>query len=72
MLKEKTTLEKQLAHFETTQRRFDDAKTLLELGEEMGDAASKDEGLALLPGVEDQLKVLELQKMLSGPNDHLN
>ena len=72
MLKEKTTLEKQLTNYEVAQRRFDDAKTLIDLGAEMGDEASKQEGISLLPGVEDQLKVLELQKMLSGPSDHLN
>jgi peptide chain release factor 2 len=72
MLKEKTQLEKQLAAFEAAQRRFDDAKTLIELGAEMGDPASEQEGIALFPSVEQQLAQLELEKMLSGPNDRLN
>lgn len=72
MLKEKTALEKQLASFEGALRRFEDAKTLIELGDEMGDEGSRAEGLALLPAVEVELQQLELEKMLSGPNDRLN
>ncbi len=72
MLKEKTLLEKQLAAYEGTQRRFDDAKTLMELGAEMADEASTQEGIALLPELETLLKQLELEKMLSGPNDRFN
>ncbi len=72
MLKEKTLLEKQLQAFESAQRRLDDAKTLIELGHEMGDEASTTEGLGLLEGLEAQVNQLELEKMLSGPNDRLN
>ncbi|MFZ5443660.1 MAG: peptide chain release factor 2 [Myxococcota bacterium] len=72
LLKEKTRLEKEVAAFEGAQRRFDDAKTLIELGAEMGDEASRQEGVALLPGAEELVKALELQKMLSGENDRLN
>jgi peptide chain release factor 2 len=72
MLKEKTLLEKQLASFEKAQRGYDDAKTLLELAAEMNDEASKQEALAGLPALEAQVAQLELEKMLSGPNDRLN
>ncbi len=72
MLKEKTALEKQLQSFEAAQRKLDDAKTLIELGTEMSDAASSQEGEALLPVVEEALKQLELEKMLSGESDRLN
>ncbi|MCC6333334.1 MAG: peptide chain release factor 2 [Myxococcales bacterium] len=72
MLKEKTQLEKQVAHFEKAQRGLDDAKTLLELAAELNDEASKVEALAGLPAVEAQVAQLELEKMLSGPNDRLN
>ncbi len=72
LLKEKTQLEKQLLSFEAAQRKLDDAVTLLQLGDEMGDQASLDEGTALLPGVEAALNDLELAKMLSGKEDHLN
>lgn len=72
LLKEKTILEKNVAVFEGSQRRFDDAKTLMELGREMGDPDSVKEGEALIPEVEALIQGLELQKMLSGPNDRLN
>jgi peptide chain release factor 2 len=72
LLKEKTALEKQVANFEAAQRRFDDAKTLIDLGKEMGDDASIKEGEGLIPGAEELIKGLELQKMLSGENDRLN
>lgn len=72
MLKEKTAIEKQLASFESAQRKHDDAKTLIELGAEMGDEASSKEGEALLPDLEVAIKQLELEKMLSGESDRLN
>jgi peptide chain release factor 2 len=72
LLKEKTQLEKQVASFDKAQRGFDDAKTLLELAAEMSDDASRQEALAGLPSVEAQVAQLELEKMLSGPNDRLN
>jgi peptide chain release factor 2 len=72
LLKEKTGLEKQVATFERAQRAFDDAKTLIELGREMGDESSIKEGTDQLPTVEGLVKGLELEKMLSGPNDRLN
>jgi peptide chain release factor 2 len=71
LLKEKTALEKQVAIFEKAQRSFDDAKTLFDLGTEMGDAASIEECASLLPGVGAHIKGLELERMLSGPNDRL-
>jgi peptide chain release factor 2 len=61
-----------VASFERAQRGFDDAKTLIELGREMGDEASVKEGVDQLPHVEELVKGLELEKMLSGPNDRLN
>ncbi len=72
MLKEKTQLEKQLAAFEAAQRGVDDAKTLIELATELADEASRTEALATFPSLEGQVAQLELEKMLSGPNDRLN
>jgi peptide chain release factor 2 len=72
LLKEKTALERQVAHFEKAQRGLDDATTLLELAAEVNDEASRAEALAGLSVVEAQVKQLELEKMLSGPNDRLN
>jgi peptide chain release factor 2 len=69
MLKEKTSLEAKVNTFEKTQRMLDDAKTLLELAAEMNDEASRNEALAALPQVEQEVGKLELQRMLSGPND---
>ena len=61
-----------MAVFDKAQRALDDAKTLLELAAEMNDEASRQEAVTSLPSVEAQVKQLELQKMLSGPNDRLN
>lgn len=72
MLKEKTSLEKQVASFEKAQRAVDDAKTLIDLAAEMNDDASRQEGIALIPAAEGLVKGLELEKMLSGPNDRMN
>lgn len=72
MLKEKVALEKQIASFERAARGVEDAKTLLELAAEMDDQDSRSEAIASLPSVEAMVKQLELEKMLSGPNDRLN
>jgi peptide chain release factor 2 len=72
MLKEKTLLEKQLQSWERAERGVDDAKALIELATELADEPSRLEAEATLPGLEAQVKQLELEKMLSGPNDRLN
>jgi peptide chain release factor 2 len=61
-----------VAAFELARRGLDDTRGLLELAEELGDEGSKAEALATLPTVEVQVAQLELEKMLSGPNDRLN
>jgi peptide chain release factor 2 len=71
MLKEKTSLEKQVAHFEKAQASVDDVKALIELALEMKDESSRAEALAQMPAAEALVKQLELEKMLSGPNDRL-
>lgn len=71
-LKEKTALEKQLKAYEAARRGLDDVRALLELASELNDDSSRKEALGQLPIVEAQLKVLELEKMLSGPGDRLN
>jgi peptide chain release factor 2 len=72
LLKEKTQLEKQVAVFDKAQRGLDDVKTLLELAQEMGDEGSRAEALGAIPSVEASVEALELERMLSGPNDRLN
>ncbi len=72
LLKEKTQLEKQVAVFAKAQRSLDDTKALLELAQEMSDEASRVEALGSIPHVESAVDALELERMLSGPNDRLN
>lgn len=69
LLKEKTTLEAKVGAWEKAARALEDAKVLFELAGEASDAASAAEALAQLPQVEAELARLELQRMLSGPND---
>lgn len=61
-----------MAVFAKAQRGLDDTKTLLELATEMSDEASRVEAVASLPSVEAAVEALELERMLSGPNDRLN
>jgi peptide chain release factor 2 len=61
-----------VAVFAKAQRGLDDTKTLLELATEMSDEASRVEAVASLPSVEAAVEALELERMLSGPNDRLN
>jgi peptide chain release factor 2 len=61
-----------VASFELARRGVDDTRALLELAAELGDEASRVEAQAGLPGVEAAVAQLELEKMLSGPNDRLN
>lgn len=72
LLKEKTQLEKQVAVFQKAQRGLDDTRTLLELAQEMSDEGSRVEALGSIPNVESAVEALELERMLSGPNDRLN
>jgi peptide chain release factor 2 len=71
-LKEKTQLEKQVASFNKAQAAFDDCTSLLEMAEEMNDTVAAKEAIDSIPKVEEQIKKLELEKMLSGPNDKMN
>jgi peptide chain release factor 2 len=72
MLKEKTGLEKKIAAFERARRNLEDTSALLELAAELNDEGSRTEAISALPGVEEAIKALELERMLSGPNDRLN
>ena len=58
--------------YEKVNRGLDDAKTLLELAEEMGDEASRQEAEQSLGPIEEGLAKLELARMLSGPQDRSN
>jgi peptide chain release factor 2 len=72
MLKEKTLLEKKIAAYERARRSLEDTAALLELAAELNDEGSRTEAIASLPGIEEAIKALELERMLSGPNDRLN
>jgi len=61
-----------VAVFAKAQGALDDTKALLELAIEMSDEASRVEAIASLPSVEAAVEALELERMLSGPNDRLN
>ncbi len=53
-------------------RGVDDAQTLLELAEEAGDDATRQEALAALESAEKDIEKLEFQRMLSGEQDRAN
>jgi peptide chain release factor 2 len=52
------------------ERALDDARTLLELAAEAGDEAARAEAAAAVASVERDVERLELERMLSGENDH--
>ncbi|HET9156926.1 MAG TPA: peptide chain release factor 2, partial [Myxococcaceae bacterium] len=70
LLKEKAGLQAQVAAFERVVQALDDAKTLLELAAEAGDDAARAEAEASLDGIEHDVERQELERMLSGENDH--
>lgn len=66
------TLKAQVDPLEEVMRRFDDARTALELAKEAGDTdllTEADEALFSLQGA---MAKVELQSLLSGPHDHRN
>ena len=69
LLKEKSQHEAAIASWDQTARALDDARTLLELGEEAKDDASIAEAAQAAGEVEAQVGALEFRKMLSGPHD---
>lgn len=72
VLKEKAGLVAQVEGFERVERTLDDARTLLELAAEADDREARAEAEASLDAVEREVERLELQRMLSGENDHAN
>ena len=72
LLKEKSGLEASVQGFERVIRALDDARTLHELATEAADEPTRLEAEASLDAVEHDVERLELQRMLSGENDHAN
>ena len=70
--KEKSGLELSLASFERGRKAVEDVGALWELAEEANDPATREEAKAALADARGELERLELAKMLSGPQDHLN
>ena len=67
--KEKAKAEALVKAWDAPMKALEDARTLLELAEEADDQESRDEAAQTLDGVEEQVRSLELRRMLSGPND---
>jgi peptide chain release factor 2 len=72
VLKEKAGLVAQVEGFERVERGLSDARTLHELATEAADEPTRLEAEAALDAVEREVERLELQRMLSGENDHAN
>lgn len=70
--KEKSGLELQIAQFERERTRLDDAIALDQLAEEANDEQTRREARDAVGEAEKGAERLELSKMLSGPQDHLN
>jgi peptide chain release factor 2 len=72
LLKEKAGLVAQVEGFERVERDLSDARTLHELATEAVDEPTRLEAETALDAVEREVERLELQRMLSGENDHAN
>jgi peptide chain release factor 2 len=70
--KEKSQLEGAIGQFEREKARVDDAVALWELAEEANDPQAREEAKVATADAKAGLERLELTRMLSGPQDHLN
>ena len=70
--REKSQLELAIASFEREKQRLEDALALHELAEEANDEQARAESEVATREVEQAVERLELSRMLSGPQDHLN
>jgi peptide chain release factor 2 len=71
-MRERTSLEKTLKAFSDFERAFDDAVTLIELGEAEGDTASITEGETALAKLANEARSREVQALLSGEADGMD
>lgn len=69
ILKEKSLLERAVGRFSAMEGTLSDAETLLELAEEMHDAATESEAAVLLNGLESSVRQAEVERMLSEEGD---
>jgi peptide chain release factor 2 len=70
--KEKSGLQLQLAQYERERQKLEDAVALWQLAEEANDEATRAEAKTAAAEARAAAQRLELSKMLSGPQDHLN
>jgi peptide chain release factor 2 len=70
--KEKSGLQLQIASYERERARLEDAIALWQLADEANDEATRAEARQAVAEAERGTQRLELSKMLSGPQDHLN
>jgi peptide chain release factor 2 len=70
--KEKSGLQMQLAQYERERQKLEDAVALWQLAEEANDEAARAEAKTAAAEARAAAARLELSKMLSGPQDHLN
>jgi peptide chain release factor 2 len=70
--KEKSGLELSIALFLRERQKLEDAAALWELAEEANDEATREEAKVAVAEAHAGAERLELAKMLSGPQDHLN
>ena len=69
VLKEKGGYERSLRIWDELHKAFVDATTMIELGEEVDDFETIDEGGEMLVALEPQVREAEIQRMLCEPND---
>jgi peptide chain release factor 2 len=71
-MRQRQSLERQVSEFKRLQRDYDDALTLIELGEAEADAASVAEGEAQLQRIDSEAQRRSVEAMLSGEADGMN
>lgn len=71
-MRDRTALERSLKAFQDFERAFDDAVTLVELGEAEGDAATIGEGESAIEKLAGEARQREVQALLSGEADGMD
>ena len=71
VLREKRSVEREVAFFDETERLLSDAEVLLELAEAEQDAETAREGVERVAELEKRIEEAELRRMLSGEHDRL-
>ncbi|HEX3183042.1 MAG TPA: peptide chain release factor 2 [Beijerinckiaceae bacterium] len=69
IMRERTELEERLGSLARFERELEDALTLVELGESENDAATEQEGIALLKALETEAQRRQIETLLSGEAD---